>query len=145
MNITAGGDGIQSETDVNISGGDLTISTGGGSANGSYSGGGNNILGGIGRTTATAINSGSAKGIKAANDISITGGTIDIDSADDGLHSDNSLTISGGNIKIASGDDGIHADSKCHQRWNHRYTKSYGRNGVPRHYRYGEISLSSQR
>jgi spore coat protein CotH len=112
LNINAGGDGIQAQTDVNIGGGELTISTGGGSVNGSYKGGGNDMFGGMRRTTTTISNSGSAKGIKAVNDVSISGGTIDIDSADDGLHSDNSLTISGGSITIASGDDGIHSESK---------------------------------
>ncbi len=64
----------------------------------------------------------SAKGIKADNVIAISGGTIDIESADDGIHAnygealDNGETgvgdveISGGTITIASDDDGIHAD-----------------------------------
>jgi spore coat protein CotH len=112
LNITASGDGIAAQTNVSISGGDLTISTGGGSANGSYAGGGNDMFGGMGRTTATASNTVSAKGIKAVNEISITGGTIDIDSADDAIHSDNSISVSGGDITISSGDDGIHAESE---------------------------------
>jgi spore coat protein CotH len=113
LNITAAGDGIAAETNVSISGGELTISTGGGSANGSYKGGGNDMFGGMDwRTTTTTGSMGSAKGIKAVNNISITGGNINIDSADDGLHSDNSFTVGGGNITIASGDDGIHAESR---------------------------------
>jgi spore coat protein CotH len=112
LNITATGDGIQAQTNVDISGGDLTISTGGGSTNGSYRSGGNDLFGGMGRTTTTTSSSGSAKGIRAVSDVSISGGIINIDSADDGLNSDNSITISGGSITIASGDDGIHADTK---------------------------------
>jgi hypothetical protein len=53
----------------------------------------------------------SAKGIKARVDLTITGGTITIDSLDDGLHSDGSLMVEGGRISIASGDDAIHADA----------------------------------
>ncbi len=53
----------------------------------------------------------SKKGIKAAVDITIDGGTIEIDSADDSLHSKNSISINGGTITATSGDDGIHADT----------------------------------
>ena len=51
----------------------------------------------------------SAKGIKAAN-LSIDGGTFQVDSADDGLHANGDVMISGGTMEITSGDDGIHAD-----------------------------------
>ena len=65
----------------------------------------------------------SEKGLKAANEILISGGTISISASDDAIHAnygdtfDNSetgkgdITISGGLIKIASGDDGLHADN----------------------------------
>jgi spore coat protein CotH len=108
LNITAGGDGIQAETDITISGGELTISSGGGSANGNTTTGGNSFFGGMENTTTSGD---SCKGIKAANGINITGGTINIDSADDAVHSDNTMTIGGGSLSIASGDDGIHAES----------------------------------
>ncbi len=52
----------------------------------------------------------SKKGIKAAVDITIAGGNIQIDSADDSLHSNNSITVNGGTLTASSGDDGIHAD-----------------------------------
>jgi spore coat protein CotH len=108
LNITAGGDGIQAETDITISGGELTISSGGGSANGSTTTGGSSFFGGMGNTTTSGD---SCKGMKAANEITITGGTIDIDSADDAIHSDNAITIWGGGLSAAAGDDGIHAES----------------------------------
>jgi len=44
-------------------------------------------------------------------ELSITGGTIAIDSADDAIHSNGSLSIKAGKITLASGDDGVHADS----------------------------------
>ena len=67
--------------------------------------------------------SGSSKGLKADNDISIAAGTVTIKASDDAIHAnygdtlDNgakgqgTINISGGTIGIASGDDGIHADN----------------------------------
>jgi hypothetical protein len=112
MNITAGLDGIQAETSLFISGGNITISSGGGSINGSSGGGGNN-WGNWGGGNNPDDNSSveSAKGLKAGVDVTITGGTMNIDSSDDSVHSNGSLTINGGDILLASGDDGMHADS----------------------------------
>jgi hypothetical protein len=53
----------------------------------------------------------SQKGIKATELITINGGTVLIDSADDALHSNGDLEINGGTIELSSGDDGIHADA----------------------------------
>ncbi len=65
----------------------------------------------------------STKGIKAANEIIITGGTVNIKSYDDALHADNTatlengetalgnITISSGNVTLYSNDDGIHAEN----------------------------------
>ncbi len=53
----------------------------------------------------------SKKGVKATVGITIDGGTIQIDSADDSLHSNNSITVNGGTLSASSGDDGIHADN----------------------------------
>ena len=65
----------------------------------------------------------SSKGIKADNQITISGGTIEIYCMDDAIHanSDNALengasplgnvTVSGGSIQITAADDGIHADT----------------------------------
>jgi hypothetical protein len=109
INITAGEDGIQAETRLIISGGDITISSGGGSIHGIiYSIGGRDTWG---DNAGSSISSGSAKGLKSEIDVTITGGTINIDSADDSIHSNDSLTINGGDITLASGDDGIHSDS----------------------------------
>ena len=58
----------------------------------------------------------SAKGIKVStnetSDISmiITGGTFNLNTADDAIHSDGNLTITGGTCLISSGDDAIHAE-----------------------------------
>lgn len=112
FNITAGADGIQAETNLTISGGNITVSSGGGSVNSSSS---NVASGDIRGSWGTIPNSGasaaSAKGLKAGVNITISAGTIKIDSSDDSIHSNDSITINGGNITIASGDDGIHSDS----------------------------------
>ena len=95
LDITAAADGIQAETSLTVSGGDLSISSGGGSGN---------AWGNWGTSD-------SAKGLKAGVNVTITGGTINIDSSDDSIHSNDSLTISSGSIVLVSGDDGIHSDS----------------------------------
>ncbi|MBN2074293.1 MAG: carbohydrate-binding domain-containing protein [Dehalococcoidales bacterium] len=111
INITAGEDGIQAATNIVIGGGDITIFSGGGSANNSktvqedwWNWGKKND------TDSSAANT-SAKALKAAVNITIEGGTINIDSSDDAIHSNDSLTISGGDIRLTSGDDGLHSDS----------------------------------
>ncbi len=57
-------------------------------------------------------NTDSAKGLKSAISVLISGGSITIDSSDDAIHSNNSVTVMGGSLSISSGDDGIHADSR---------------------------------
>lgn len=64
----------------------------------------------------------STKGIKAANEIVINNGTVNIKSYDDAIHANNdtslengasplgNVTINGGNITAYSNDDGLHAD-----------------------------------
>ena len=92
FDITSGGDAIQAMTDVLITAGDFTLTSGGGSS-------------------ARAGETSSAKAIKGAVSVSIDGGTFAIDSSDDAIHSNNSVTINAGTFKIATGDDGIHADT----------------------------------
>ena len=64
----------------------------------------------------------STKGIKAANEIIINNGTVNIKSYDDAIHANNdtalengaaalgNITVNGGNITVYSNDDGLHAD-----------------------------------
>lgn len=113
LNITAGGDGIQAETSVIVSGGNITISSGGGSTNSSkvVSRGNTWDNRGMEKSSDSSSSSVSAKAIKAVVDITIEDGTITIDSSDDSIHSNDSLTINGGTIILASGDDGIHSGS----------------------------------
>lgn len=118
FHLTAGSDGIQAETSVVIKAGEFTITTGGGSINGrSVSKKGFNPWErGTKQADSTAgvteeTESGSAKGIKSASAIQISGGRLNIDASDDTIHSNGTIRINGGSISAASGDDGIHADT----------------------------------
>lgn len=87
--LVSAGDGIQAN-DVTITGGTLNVTSGGG-----YQ---------------TAVGMESTKGIKAANAVLITGGTLSLNCADDAIHSNGDVTLTGGTYEIYTGDDGIHAD-----------------------------------
>lgn len=63
-------------------------------------------------TTDTSSGDGSStKGLKAGTTLTVTGGQITVDSADDALHAGGSVSVTGGSLTIASGDDGIHSDA----------------------------------
>jgi hypothetical protein len=124
LNITAGGDGIQAETNLNIGGGEITISSGGGSINSRQVS--NSPNRDWGNTSDSVTSTVSAKGLKAAVNITIEYGTVTVDSSDDSINSNDSVTINGGTIVLASGDDGIHADSSIEINGGDiRVTKSY--------------------
>ena len=128
VNINSYADGIQAEQQFTMNGGDVTIYTYQGSGytgSGSSSSGSTNPWGGGGMGTDGNSNKTdiSAKGIKAvglydeagttwqsAGNITITGGTINIDSSDDALHCGGDMNITGGNFTIASADDALHSD-----------------------------------
>lgn len=128
--VNAEGDGISAGNTMVIQDGSFQLTTGGGSVNasqqtssnwGGFMGGGPGGRGGMdGRGSTpgspdntanqTTEDSTSIKGIKAALDLQINGGSFAIDSADDSLHSNSNITVNGGSFTIASGDDAFHAD-----------------------------------
>lgn len=134
--LTAEGDGVSANSNLQVDGGSFNLVTGGGSAtitqssNGEWSwerpmGGGTLDKPQRGGTTMeppengtkaeqsdSSTDSVSAKGLKATAALLINDGSFCIDSADDALHSNGSLTINGGDLEIATGDDGIHADGQ---------------------------------
>ncbi len=123
INITAQEDGIQTDTEFIAEEGTINIVSGGGAdsaepkQNNDFGMGGDR--GGWQSWNETAETETteedttiSKKGIKGAELIYISGGTFNIDSADDTLHSNGAITINNGNITMKSGDDGIHADSQ---------------------------------
>ncbi len=93
LTLNATEDGIQADGDLTISGGTFHVKTNGG------------------HTTALADDSASCKGFKAGKTLTVTGGTLTVDSADDALHAGTDVTISGGTLTLATGDDGVHADN----------------------------------
>ena len=129
LNITAGGDAVKASPDtgdtenpdttslgnVTISGGTLTLSAAedGIQADGdlTISGGTFHVKTNGGHTTALTDDSASCKGFKAGKTLTVTGGTLTVDSADDALHASTDVTISGGTLTLATGDDGVHADN----------------------------------
>ncbi|MHC1734460.1 MAG: carbohydrate-binding domain-containing protein [Erysipelotrichaceae bacterium] len=88
INIVAGLDGIQAQTQVLVSGGEISIQAG-----------------------EKASEDESGKGIKAVLDVHIEDGKLVVSSLiDDALHSNGTLTVDGGILTLNAGDDAIHAD-----------------------------------
>lgn len=93
LTLNAAEDGVQADGDLTISGGTFHVKTNGG------------------HTTALTDDSASCKGFKAGKTLTVTGGTLTVDSADDALYANTDVTISGGTLTLATGDDGVHADN----------------------------------
>ena len=136
IKITAEQDGVQAETNLLVSGGNIDISTGGGSENSSSEDGwgqwGGPQPGRPGETiqnnttTENTEDSTSAKAIKASSIIQIDDGKINIDSSDDSIHSNGKLIVNNGDIEASSGDDGVHADDELEiNGGNLKISKSY--------------------
>lgn len=109
LTVDAGCDGIQAETSALISGGELNITTGGGSANAAVKTGNDRFIGW--QNSASDTDAPSEKGVKAQTYLEITGGTLTLDTTDDSIHCNDTIMVSGGTITAQSGDDGLHADS----------------------------------
>ena len=92
VTVIAQGDGVASAMDVRLLGGSLAVTTYGGAEN----------------YDAMALEGLSAKGVKGLN-VTVSGGTYVMNTADDAMHGDETLTISGGDITARSGDDAISA------------------------------------
>ena len=117
----AEGDGIAAGAYMQIADGTMDLLVGGGAENGTkassgnyggFMGGGHGGMrpGGNQSSTTTTEDTVSMKGLKATNNLLISGGNFNINSADDSVHSNVSVIINGGTFTIASGDDAIHAE-----------------------------------
>ncbi len=104
--LTAAKDGIQAESAVKLSGGEITVTSGGGAPEKVSSGDGDMRR----FESSTQTDDESTKGIKAGKLIIIEDGTVNANSADDTVHSNGDVEINGGKLTLSSGDDGIHAD-----------------------------------
>lgn len=129
IQIDAMYDGIKGEQAVEINGGDINILTYqvGSNYSGSGSSSGNNGgMGGWGGPSEgnSSSTTESAKGIKAVGlydesgetyqsggDITITSGTITVDSADDCIHCAGTISVTGGHLTLSTADDGLHSDT----------------------------------
>jgi hypothetical protein len=100
FNINSYNDGIQAKKKLVITGGNFNIKT--------YTDG----------SSSSNFNKDeeSAKGLKCSGNetnnynLTISGGSFVLNTADDSIHSDGNITITGGTFEISSGDDGVHAD-----------------------------------
>lgn len=113
ISINSYGDGVQAGITLLVSGGSLDITTVGDESvtnnTDSFMGHGwGSADSGWDMAAETSV---STKGLKAGSQITVSGGTVNIDASDDGIHSNGDVDISGGTITIASGDDGIHSDA----------------------------------
>jgi len=131
LTVTSGNDGIQAYTVLWVAGGTLSLTTGGGSENASMKedgtvnpgwggdwgrpGGGRPRDNGYPPEAATAETadavSDSAKGLKSYSVLTVSGGSVLVDSSDDSLHSNGDVEIRGGTLQLRSGDDGVHANA----------------------------------
>lgn len=129
FDIEAEGDGISAGSCIQIENGTFEILAGGGSENGTRKSSddwgqfrGEPPMGftktsageaadeSTAKSDSESDSSSSMKGIKAAGNLSVSGGNFQIDSADDSVHSNASILLNGGSFEIASGDDAFHAD-----------------------------------
>lgn len=85
------GDAITAQTDLLISGGTFTLTSGGGG----FVAPDDNV---------------STKGLKAGMSIFVDNGVFTISSSDDAVHSNYVMIINGGTFDIATGDDGFHSE-----------------------------------
>lgn len=67
--------------------------------------------GSSGTAESTEEDSTSTKALKGGSEVYLSGGTFQIDSADDAVHSNGTVIVAGGNLNISTGDDGMHADN----------------------------------
>lgn len=110
ISVTAGADGVQAQNKVQIDSGTLHIVSGGGAAEAAQKASANFPMYPQNETDSTASD-GSYKGVKCGYLVSVTGGTLDLNCADDAVHSNHTVEIGGGSFTVQSGDDGIHADT----------------------------------
>ncbi|MFC8666589.1 carbohydrate-binding domain-containing protein [Streptomyces sp. NPDC057199] len=91
VKVTAEGDGVDAAGDLVVTGGSLTVESGGGSG-------------------AQPSDDASTKGLKAGVINVLEGGTVAVNASDDAVHSDGAVHVNGAKVTAASGDDGVHAE-----------------------------------
>ncbi len=108
-------DGIQATMNLNINGGTFNIVTYNGYNDKNYDGDDDSYPSAKGLKASGSYvvtdDSGNETEVDATGcQLNVTGGTFDLNCADDAVHSDGDLTITGGTFTISSGDDAIHSE-----------------------------------
>jgi len=117
VNVASGHDGIKCDNDEATEKGYVYIESGSINVNSGYDGISASSMVQIDdveldiTTLAASSSTVSSKGIKAASNVILTDGEINITSKDDAIHSNGSISIVNPTIEISSDDDGIHADT----------------------------------
>ena len=115
LTLIAGNDGLSAEDgritagDITVTGGSVTIVTGGGGGD-AINHAGESFGPGASREVESESTVG-AKGVKADGNITVTGGQLDVNSADDAVHAAGDVIIDGGDLTLLSSDDAVHADN----------------------------------
>lgn len=111
--LRCGGDGIQAGSDLLIADGSFDIQTMGGYTDSTFDKDTMSAKGlkASGNTVYTTDEDGNTVEAEAENNLTVTGGTFYLNTADDAVHSDAYCTITGGTFYIYAGDDGVHADT----------------------------------
>ena len=110
--LQSSSDGIQAAQDLTVNGGEFHIRTGSGYNDNSFNKDTMSCKGLKASTNAVDTAAGEEEE-EATNHITITGGTFDLNTADDAIHSDAYVSISGGEFTIRTGDDGVHGDTQA--------------------------------
>ncbi len=105
LTLDSQGDGIQAATDLSVSGGELSITTGGGGGSAIDHAGESFGPWGQNADDDTV----STKGLKSDGSITISGGVVVLNTADDSIHCETLFTMDGGTVTICSNDDAIHS------------------------------------
>ena len=109
LSIDAQQDGVQAGTELTVGGGEIDIITAGGAENAPEHTEQFGFPGWF--DTQTEEDTVSAKGLKSDGDITLSGGSIRIDSMDDAMHCAGTMTVSDtADLTIQTGDDGLHSD-----------------------------------
>lgn len=111
FDITSQQDGISASSWLQAEDGSYTILAGEGSASVQVQSGGDGKPMEQTAQEETEEDTTSIKGMKAATQLVLKGGTYTIDTEDDTLHSNGNLAIHGGKYTLSAGDDSIHGDS----------------------------------
>ena len=113
VSIVSSDDGINAVGEISVTGGSIIIEAGGGYTNAAAHSDNMGGFGGRGvRQSSVTSSEAEAKGISSDSVITISGGTLSINSSDDAIHADDTVTIDGSaDVYVQAGDDGVHGGS----------------------------------